>query len=143
MIFILWETLAGNASAYMLTSSSFQLIFGRICKFYSVKWGFLLAICLFKMGSIICGTAPNSTALIIGRLIAGIGSWAIFSGAMMILVYINPLHRRPIYSGLFGAVFSISSVVGPLLGGASYRVTQVSYWRRNGVARPMVGATEI
>lgn len=102
----------------MLTNASFQLIFGRIYKFYSVKWVFLLAIGLFEIGSALCGAAPNSTALIVGRAIAGLGSSGIFSGAMMILVHTIPLHRRPLYAGLFAAVFGISSVVGPLLGGA-------------------------
>jgi MFS family permease len=102
----------------MLTNSSFQLIFGRIYKFYSVKWVFLLAIGIFEVGSVLCGTAPNSTALIIGRAISGLGSSGIFSGAMMILVHTIPLHRQPLYSGLFWTVFGISSVVGPLLGGA-------------------------
>jgi MFS family permease len=107
----------------MLTNSSSQLIFGRVYKFYSVKWVFLLAIGLFEVGSALCGAAPNSIALIIGRAIAGLGSSGIFSGAMMILVHTIPLHRRPLYSGLFSAVFGISSVVGPLLGG----VFTVSY----------------
>jgi MFS family permease len=52
-----------------------------------------------------------------GRAIAGLGSAGIFSGAVIILVYIVPLGKRPIYQGLFGAVFGVASVVGPLLGG--------------------------
>ena len=95
-----------------------MLLFGKIYTFYSTKWVFLVAISTFEIGSAICGAAPNSTTLIVGRAIAGLGAAGIFNGAIMILVHSVPLRKRPIFQGLFGAVFGISSVVGPLLGGA-------------------------
>lgn len=49
----------------------------------SVKWVFLLAIGIFELGSLVCGVAPTSTALIIGRAIAGLGSAGISSGAIV------------------------------------------------------------
>lgn len=55
---------------------------------------------------------------IIGRAIAGVGGGGIFAGTIIIMVYSVPLHRRPKYHGAFEAVFSLASVVGPLLGGA-------------------------
>jgi hypothetical protein len=73
---------------------------------------------LFEIGSAICGSAPSSVALIIGRAIAGFGSSGIFTGAITILLNSVPLHRRPIFQGFFGAVFGVASVAGPLLGGA-------------------------
>jgi len=72
---------------------------------------------LFEIGSAVCGAAPNSVALIIGRSIAGLGAAGIFSGAMMTMLHIIPLHKRPMYAGLFGATFGVASIVGPLLGG--------------------------
>lgn len=106
------------ASAYMLTMCGFQLMVGRIYTFYNPKWVYLINILIFELGSLICGIAPNSTTLIVGRAVAGLGSCGIFGGAIVIIVYILPLHKRPAYTGLFGAVFGISSVAGPLLGGA-------------------------
>ncbi|KAB5575545.1 putative MFS aflatoxin efflux pump [Coniochaeta sp. 2T2.1] len=105
-------------SAYLLTNSAFQLMYGKFYTFFSIKATFLAAIALFEVGSAICGAAPNSVAFIIGRAVAGLGSAGIMSGAIVILIYSVPLHKRPLYQGLFGAIFGISSVVGPLLGGA-------------------------
>lgn len=78
---------------------------------------FLLSIIIFETGSAICGAAPNSTAFIIGRAIAGLGSAGIFSGCLLIMIPMIPLHRRPAFQGLFGMVFGIASVLGPLIGG--------------------------
>jgi MFS family permease len=114
------------ASAYMITGCAFQLIYGRIYTFYSTKWVFLVAIGLFELGSLICGVAPNSTAFIIGRAIAGLGSGGIFSGSIMLMIPIVPLRKRPMYQGFMGITFAVASVVGPLLGGA---FTDKATWR--------------
>ena len=113
-------------SAYLLTNCSFQLIFGRIYTFYSPKWVFFSAIGIFKVGSAICGDAQSSTAFIIGMAVAGSVASGIFNGGIIIIVHSVPLHKRPAYSGNFGVVFGLSSVLGPLLGGA---LTQHLSWR--------------
>jgi hypothetical protein len=80
------------ASSYMLTACGFILLYGRIYTFYSTKWVFLSGIFLFEVGSAISGAAPTSTALIIGRAIAGFGSSGIFTGAITIMIkYVIPL----------------------------------------------------
>lgn len=95
-----------------------MLFYGKIYTLYSIKWIFLTSITIFEIGSAICGAAPSSTVLIVGRAIAGLGSAGIFSGAVIIGVHTVPLAKRPIFQGLFGAVFGVASVAGPLLGGA-------------------------
>ena len=93
-------------------------MFGKFYTFYSIKMVFLNAIALFELGSLICGVAPNSTALVVGRAIAGLGSAGVFSGAYLIIATSVPLQRRPTFAGLIGGMYGIASVVGPLLGGA-------------------------
>ena len=113
-------------SAYLLTSSAFQLVFGRIYTFCSPKWVFLSSILIFEVGSAVCGAAPNSIIFILGRAIAGLGSAGIFSGSIILIVYMVPLNKRSIYTGSLGGVFAVASVAGPLLGGA---FTKYVSWR--------------
>lgn len=101
----------------MLTAACFFPIFGRIYQLYSTKWVFLLSIVIFEAGSALCGAAPNSTAFIIGRAIAGLGSAGIFSGGMMIILPLVPLRKRPVFTSMFGMAFGLSSVLGPIIGG--------------------------
>ncbi|KAK4096552.1 hypothetical protein N658DRAFT_489871 [Parathielavia hyrcaniae] len=102
-------------SSYLLTTCSFQLPFGKLYKVFNPKWVFLVALLLFEVGSVICGAAPTSTALIIGRAIAGVGSAGVFSGSLVIIAHSTPMEKRPIYTSIVGGMFGIASVVGPLV----------------------------
>ena len=69
-------------SAYLLTTCAFQLLFGKVYGFYSVKYTFLACIILFEIGSALCGAAPSSTAFIVGRAVAGIGAAGLLCGVV-------------------------------------------------------------
>ncbi|KAI0144375.1 major facilitator superfamily domain-containing protein [Xylariaceae sp. FL1272] len=105
-------------SAYLLTTASLQLVYGKFYSFLPIKLVYLAAIFIFELGSVLCGAAKSSKMLIGGRAIAGVGAAGIVSGSLIILAHSAPLRRRPLYTGLIGGVYGISSVVGPLLGGA-------------------------
>ncbi len=102
------------------------LIFSRMYTFFSIKYVYLTSIVIFEVGSAVCGGAPTSDALIVGRAIAGLGSAGIFSGALIIIAYSVPLQQRPMYSGFIGAMYGVASVAGPLLGGV---FTDKATWR--------------
>jgi MFS family permease len=103
-----------------------MLLFGKIYTFYSPKWLLLGAMGLFELGSLVCATAPNSIAFILGRAIAGLGSAGIFTGCIVGVQHVIPLQKRPMVMGMFGGIFGIASVLGPLLGGA---LTDRLSWR--------------
>jgi MFS family permease len=97
-----------------MSSGAFQLMYGKIYTYYSIKWTYLAALFIFELGSFICGITPTSTGLIFGRAVAGIGSSGIFSGAVLIVAHTVPLRQRATYTGLIGAMYGIASVAGPL-----------------------------
>ena len=70
-------------SAYLLTTCAFGLFMGRVYTFANPKWVYLSSLVIFEIGSAVCGAAPNSTALIIGRAIAGLGNAGLFQGELV------------------------------------------------------------
>ncbi|KAF2663297.1 MFS general substrate transporter [Microthyrium microscopicum] len=113
-------------SVYLLTTASFQLVMGKIFKFYPAKPLLLGFITIFEIGSAICGSAPSSVVFIVGRAVAGVGAAGMFSGIMVVMFHTIPLKQRPIFQGAFAAIFSVASVVGPLVGGT---LTDKVTWR--------------
>jgi MFS family permease len=104
-------------SGFFLTFASFQSTWGKAYKYWSLKTVFLLCIFIFEVGSLICAVAPNSTALIVGRAIAGMGGAGIASGSYTILAFSAPPKKVAAYTGILGAVYAIASVIGPVIGG--------------------------
>jgi MFS family permease len=105
-------------SAYLLTTCAFQLTWGKFYTFYSIKGTFLASLFVFELGSLICAVAPNSTTLIIGRAIAGVGGGGVGSGTFLLVAHSVSSRRRPALIGLVGGMYGFSSIAGPLLGGA-------------------------
>ncbi|KAF9911200.1 hypothetical protein EC991_004424 [Linnemannia zychae] len=104
-------------TAYLLTSTTVQPLYGRFSDIFGRKQTYLFAICIFLIGSALCGASQNMTMLIVSRGLSGVGAGGIMSTAMIIVTGLVSLRDRGKYQGLFGAVFAVSSVIGPLLGG--------------------------
>ncbi|WP_168122969.1 MDR family MFS transporter [Paenibacillus sp. HB172176] len=113
-------------SAYMIAMVVSTPIFGKLSDMYGRKRFFMLGLALFIIGSILCGTAQNMDQLIIYRAIQGIGGGALMPIVFTIIFDLFPAEKRGKMMGLFGAVFGISSVFGPILGGA---ITDNFSWR--------------
>ncbi|AQU78515.1 MULTISPECIES: MDR family MFS transporter [Planococcus] len=103
-------------SAYLVAQMAGMPIFGKLSDMYGRKRFFMFGLLVFMIGSMLCGTADTINELIIFRAIQGIGGGALMPIAFTIMFDIVPLKDRGKMSGMFGAVFGISSVFGPLLG---------------------------
>jgi EmrB/QacA subfamily drug resistance transporter len=124
-------------TAYLVASTVMVPIYGKLSDLYGRKPILLIGIGIFLLGSFLCGFATNAAFLIIARGIQGLGSAALFTSALSIISDMFPPAERGKYSGLFGAVFGLSSVVGPLVGGF---LTDNISWQSNFYVNLPVGA---
>jgi EmrB/QacA subfamily drug resistance transporter len=110
------ESFVWVVSAYMVAEMAGMPIFGKLSDMYGRKRFFIFGLILFMAGSALCGTAETITQLSIYRAIQGIGGGALVPIAFTIMFDLFPPEKRGKMGGLFGAVFGLSSIFGPLLG---------------------------
>ncbi|KAI4155006.1 MAG: hypothetical protein L6R39_001309 [Caloplaca ligustica] len=98
--------------------STAVLPWGKAYGIYSVKWLFISAVILFEVGSVICGAAPNVNALIIGRVLAGVGGSGMYSGCLTYISVTTSNIERPLYMAGVAVAWGAGTVLGPIVGGA-------------------------
>ncbi len=111
------ELYAWVTTAYLLASTVSAPIFGRLTELFSRKAILLVAIAIFLLGSALAGLSQNMPELILFRGVQGIGGGALFALALTTIAVLFAPRERGRVGGLFGAIFGVSSAVGPWLGG--------------------------
>jgi EmrB/QacA subfamily drug resistance transporter len=104
-------------SAYLLTSTTTVPIYGRLSDMYGRKPLFTVGAILFLGGSALCGVATSMEQLILFRAIQGLGAGAVLPISLTVVGDIYPVHRRAQIQGIFSAVWGVSAIMGPTVGG--------------------------
>lgn len=121
------QQLAWIGVAFFLGSAALILPLGDLYGSFDMKWLFAGSVACFEIGSVVCGAAPTMTALIVGRVIAGIGGSGIYLGGLNIISSLTSPLERGTYIGLMGFFWGLGAVLGPVVGG-SFSVSVTWRW---------------
>ncbi|MCS4265627.1 MDR family MFS transporter [Serratia sp. BIGb0163] len=111
------ENLSWVVTAYLLASTIVVPLYGKFGDLFGRKIVLQIAIVVFLLGSVLCGLAQNMTELILMRALQGLGGGGLLVVTMAVVGDVIPPADRGRYQGLFGGVFGLATVVGPLIGG--------------------------
>ncbi|MFJ6792878.1 MDR family MFS transporter [Streptomyces sp. NPDC091268] len=104
-------------TSYLLAETVATVLVGKFGDMFGRKLIFQISAVVFITGSFLCGLAGNMTLLILWRGVQGIGAGGLMVTSMALIADVVPLRERGKYQGAIGAVFGVSTVIGPLLGG--------------------------
>lgn len=117
-------------TSYLLTSTIATILAGKLGDLFGRKLGFQAAVVCFVAGSVLCGWSASMEMLVGARALQGIGGGAITVTAAALIGEVIPLRERGRYQGMLGAVFGVTTVIGPLLGGyfTDYLSWRWAFW---------------
>ncbi|KAL4954299.1 major facilitator superfamily domain-containing protein [Aspergillus filifer] len=130
--------LAWIGSGFPLGSVAVILPYGFLFTTFNMKWLYIAGIILFQAGSAVCGAAPNLDALIVGRVIAGVGGTGIYLGGLNTISALAAPKERGTYLAGTGFVWGLGAVLGPVVGG-SFSDSSLS-WRWGFYINLVIGA---
>ncbi|KAJ7157334.1 ABC transporter [Mycena filopes] len=114
------------ATSFVLAQTVFLLFFGQLLRIFPAKWILVTSIVIFEVGSLVCALAKNVGQLLAGRTVSGVGAAGIYVGVTQVVAQASRLEDRPKLFAMFGAVFGLASIIGPLIGGG---FTDHATWR--------------
>lgn len=104
-------------TSYLVASAVMTPVWGKLSDLFGRRRVLVVGIVIFLVGSLLCGVSQSTWQLLAARVVQGIGSASLFTTAFAVIADIFTPRERGRYAGIFGAVFGLSSVVGPLVGG--------------------------
>lgn len=104
-------------TSYLLASTIITALVGKFGDLFGRKRVFQAAVVFFVAGSVLCGLSSSMGMLVASRALQGIGGGGLMVTAMALIGEVIPLRDRGRYQGAMGAVFGVTTVIGPLLGG--------------------------
>ncbi|MBJ3815834.1 MFS transporter [Shimwellia pseudoproteus] len=120
------DKLSWVVTAYILSSTIVVPLYGKFGDLFGRKPVLQVSILLFLAGSALCGLAQNMTQLVLMRALQGLGGGGLMVISMAAVADVIPPAERGRYQGLFGGVFGLATVIGPLIGGF---IVQHMSWR--------------
>ena len=112
------DQLVWLGAGFPLGSVCVVLPLGNLYSTFNIKWTFITTVILFEIGSAICGAAQSMNALIVGRVVAGIGGSGIYLGSLNYFLTMTTPKERGFYMALIGSCWGVGAILGPVVGGA-------------------------
>ncbi|CAJ2499799.1 Uu.00g026520.m01.CDS01 [Anthostomella pinea] len=112
------EQLSWVGAGFPLGSVCVILMLGRLYNLFNTKWNLIATVVLFEAGSALCGAATTMNAMIVGRVIAGVGGSGIYLGSLQYISITTGEKERGFYISLVALFWGLGAVLGPVIGGA-------------------------